>query len=115
MRLGDGIGRAPFRRPEGHGAECQRADDQAGAAEAAAPVREPANSLAARPDVPHLCDVSSHVEDYFRMLAGEAEEAVLDVLGQRTLDQSLRELLALKNKAHTRSDRETRAVVRAKH
>jgi alkylhydroperoxidase/carboxymuconolactone decarboxylase family protein YurZ len=49
------------------------------------------------------------------MLAGEAEEAVLDVLGQRTLDQSLRELLALKNKAHTRSDRETRAVVRAKH
>jgi len=52
--------------------------------------------LAGRPGVPHLCDVSSHVEDYFQSLAAEAERAVIDMLGRRTLAQSLEELLAIK-------------------
>jgi Rrf2 family transcriptional repressor of oqxAB len=52
--------------------------------------------FAARADVPHLCDVSSRVESYFESLAAEAEEAVISMLRQRTLEASLNELLALK-------------------
>ncbi|GAC1624721.1 MAG: Rrf2 family transcriptional regulator [Vulcanimicrobiaceae bacterium] len=52
--------------------------------------------MVARPDVPHLCDVSSHIEAYFDSLASEAEDAVVEMLGNRTLAQSLDELLALK-------------------
>ncbi|GAC1446935.1 MAG: Rrf2 family transcriptional regulator [Vulcanimicrobiaceae bacterium] len=52
--------------------------------------------MVARPDVPHLCDVSSHIEVYFDSLASEAEDAVGGMLGNRTLAQSLDELLALK-------------------
>ncbi len=59
----------------------------------------------ARPDVPHLCDVSSHVEDFFQTLAGEAQEAVLSMLGQRTLEGSLSELLALKKRTHKSTQR----------
>ena len=55
--------------------------------------------LPARPDVPHLCDISSRVEQYFQSLSSDAEEAMLDLLRRRTLDQSLTELLALKKHA----------------
>jgi Rrf2 family transcriptional regulator, repressor of oqxAB len=49
----------------------------------------------ARTNVPHHCLVSSNVECFFDGLADEAEKAVLDVLGQRTLKQSLAELQTL--------------------
>jgi Rrf2 family transcriptional repressor of oqxAB len=49
--------------------------------------------------VPHICDVSSHVEEFFEALAEDAEASVLDVLGSRTLEQSLDELMALKQRA----------------
>lgn len=53
----------------------------------------------ARPDVPHLCEVSSNVEAFFQTLAGDAERAVLSTLEGRTLADSLSELLALKKQA----------------
>jgi len=53
--------------------------------------------LAGRTGVPHLCDVSSSVEEYFSSLAADAEQAVQAMLGERTLEQSLNEVLALKH------------------
>lgn len=51
--------------------------------------------LTARADVPHLCDVSSRVEKYFGALAAEADEAIVAILNERTLEHGLDELLAL--------------------
>ena len=65
--------------------------------------------LVGRVNVPHLCDVSSRVEGYFESLAAEAEEAVIAVLRQRTLQESLDELLALK-RTKVRSGRAARNV-----
>jgi len=59
--------------------------------------------LVARPNVPHLCDVSSNVETYFESLATDVEDAVVEILEKRTLSESLDELLALKKK--TKSSR----------
>ena len=59
--------------------------------------------LAPRTDVPHLCDISSHVEVFFAGLASDAEDAVLGMLGQRTLDESLDQLLALKGRSRQRT------------
>lgn len=61
--------------------------------------------MVARPNVPHLCDVSSHVEAFFESLAADAEDAVVAMLGKRTLARSLDELLALKKKAKPRKMR----------
>ena len=52
--------------------------------------------LAARAEVPHLCDVSGRIEGYFESLAADADEAVISMLRRRTLEESLNELLALK-------------------
>jgi len=58
-------------------------------------VTEEKKLFAARPDVPHLCIISSNVEHFFEGLAGDAEAAVLGMLGRRTLHTSLQQLLAL--------------------
>ncbi|OAJ52488.1 hypothetical protein A6V36_13845 [Paraburkholderia ginsengiterrae] len=42
-----------------------------------------------REDVPHQCLVSSNVEQFFRSLADQANEAVYEVLEKQTLAQSL--------------------------
>ncbi len=49
----------------------------------------------ARPDVPSLCVVSSNIGAYFETLASRAEQAVQDVLCDRTVAESLAELRAL--------------------
>jgi Rrf2 family transcriptional repressor of oqxAB len=46
----------------------------------------------ARSDVPHRCLVSSNIESFFNTLTNDAEAAFLNVLGARTLCQSLAEL-----------------------
>ncbi|HEX8536957.1 MAG TPA: Rrf2 family transcriptional regulator [Cystobacter sp.] len=46
----------------------------------------------ARSNVPHRCLVSSNIERFFDELADEAEQAMLDTLGRRTLEQSFAEL-----------------------
>jgi Rrf2 family transcriptional repressor of oqxAB len=63
----------------------------------------------ARPNVPHRCDVSSHIEEYFGHLTGEAERAVLEMLGRRTLAESLDEVLALKRASNRRRASRARA------
>jgi Rrf2 family transcriptional repressor of oqxAB len=45
-----------------------------------------------RPDGPHVCMVSTHAFEYFAALTTDAEKAVLEMLGGRTLADSLREL-----------------------
>jgi len=45
-----------------------------------------------RPDGPHVCMVSTHAFEYFAALTDDAEKVVLDMLGNRTLADSLREL-----------------------
>jgi Rrf2 family transcriptional repressor of oqxAB len=47
---------------------------------------------APRTGVPHRCLVSSNVQGYFEELIDDAQEAILSVLGQRTLLQALTEL-----------------------
>ncbi len=64
----------------------------------------------ARADVPHLCDVSSRVERYFKSLAAEADEAVISMLRRRTLQESLDELLTLK-RTKTRGKRGARTML----
>ena len=51
--------------------------------------------FAARPDVPSLCVVSTNIEAFFGSLANQAECAVLDLLGERTIAGSLAEIRAL--------------------
>ena len=51
--------------------------------------------FAARPDVPSLCVVSTNIEAFFGSLANRAERAVLDLLGGRTIADSLAEIRAL--------------------
>jgi Rrf2 family transcriptional regulator, repressor of oqxAB len=45
-----------------------------------------------RPDGPHVCVVSSNAYNYFASLTSKAEKAVLDLLGDLTLADSLRDL-----------------------
>jgi Rrf2 family transcriptional repressor of oqxAB len=52
--------------------------------------------LPGRPNIPHRCAVSSRVEEYFKRLSTEAADAVVAKLGERTLNESLAELLAMK-------------------
>jgi Rrf2 family transcriptional repressor of oqxAB len=47
---------------------------------------------APRTGVPHRCLVSSNVQGYFEELIDDAQEAILSMLGQRTLLQALTEL-----------------------
>jgi Rrf2 family transcriptional regulator, repressor of oqxAB len=47
---------------------------------------------APRTGIPHRCLVSSNVQDYFEELIDDAQEAILTMLGQRTLMQALTEL-----------------------
>jgi Rrf2 family transcriptional repressor of oqxAB len=49
----------------------------------------------ARADVPPQCVVSSNIQPFFNTLAKSAEQTVLDLLGSRTLEDSLNEILAL--------------------
>ncbi len=49
----------------------------------------------ARPEMPHVCLITSTAGDFFRNLADQAEQAVLTFLGQRTLERSLAELRGL--------------------
>ena len=51
--------------------------------------------LVARPDVPRLCVVSTNMDQFFETVAGEAEGAVLNVLGRRTIADGLEELRSL--------------------
>jgi hypothetical protein len=44
---------------------------------------------APRTGIPHRCLVSSHVQGYFEELIDDAQEAILSMLGQRTLLQAL--------------------------
>lgn len=48
--------------------------------------------LQSRPDVPHRCVVSTNIEVFFEQIADEASNAVLAVLGRRTLADSLAQL-----------------------
>lgn len=50
------------------------------------------NLFAARSDIPHRCVVSSNMESMFTALSSELEEAVLAVLGKRTLEGELAHL-----------------------
>jgi Rrf2 family transcriptional repressor of oqxAB len=47
---------------------------------------------APRTGIPHRCLVSSNVQGYFEELIDDAQEAILSMLGQRTLLQALSEL-----------------------
>jgi Rrf2 family transcriptional regulator, repressor of oqxAB len=47
---------------------------------------------APRSGIPHRCLVSSNVQGYFEELIDDAQEAILSMLGQRTLLQVLTEL-----------------------
>src|SRR3984885_4479330 len=47
---------------------------------------------APRPEIPHRCLVSSNVQGYFEELIDAAQEAILSMLGQRTLLEALTEL-----------------------
>src|ERR1700679_3590469 len=47
---------------------------------------------APRAGIPHRCLVSSNVQVYFEELIDDAQEAILSMLGQRTLLQALSEL-----------------------
>ena len=47
---------------------------------------------APRTGIPHRCLVSSNVQGYFEELIDDAQEAILSMLGQRTLLQALTEL-----------------------
>jgi Rrf2 family transcriptional repressor of oqxAB len=47
---------------------------------------------APRTGVPHRCLVSSNVQSYFEELIDDAQEAILSMLGQRTLLHALTEL-----------------------
>ncbi len=49
----------------------------------------------ARSGGPQSCLVSSHTKPFFEHLANDAERAVLEVLGKRTLAESVRELESL--------------------
>jgi len=48
-----------------------------------------------RKDIPKECVVSSHMDDYFSMISGEAEEAALQKLASRTLAESLADMQRL--------------------
>ncbi|WP_308124722.1 Rrf2 family transcriptional regulator [Streptomyces sp. NEAU-YJ-81] len=50
---------------------------------------------ACSPGVEPVCQVTAHAGEYFAALTAEAEEAVLDSLGDRTLADSVRELRRL--------------------
>ena len=50
-----------------------------------------------RTGIPHRCLVSSHVQGYFEELIDDAQEAILSMLGQRTLQQALTELESREN------------------
>jgi Rrf2 family transcriptional repressor of oqxAB len=45
-----------------------------------------------RPDGPHVCMVSTNAHAYFASLTSDAERVVLDMLGSRTLADSLRDI-----------------------
>ena len=45
-----------------------------------------------RTGIPHRCLLSSNVQGYFEELIDDAQEAILSMLGQRTLLQALTEL-----------------------
>lgn len=47
---------------------------------------------APRTGIPHRCLVSSNVQGYFEELIDDAQESILSMLGQRTLQQALAEL-----------------------
>ena len=59
----------------------------------------------ARADVPHRCVVSSNIETFFNTLADDAERAVTDMLGTRTLADALAELRSLDAKKKRASAR----------
>lgn len=46
-------------------------------------------------DVPHQCFVSSNIKEYFAGLTDEVQEAMLSVLGGKTLANSLTEIRAM--------------------
>ena len=47
---------------------------------------------APRTGIPHRCLVSSNVQDYFEELIDDAQDAILSMLGRRTLLEALTEL-----------------------
>jgi Rrf2 family transcriptional repressor of oqxAB len=47
---------------------------------------------ALRTGIPHRCLASSNVQGYFEELIDDAQDAILSMLGQRTLLQALNEL-----------------------
>ena len=49
----------------------------------------------ARTDVPNVCVVSSNIDVFFRALAERAEQAVLGLLAEETIAESLAEIRAL--------------------
>ncbi|GAA1226634.1 Rrf2 family transcriptional regulator [Prauserella halophila] len=50
---------------------------------------------ACRPDVAASCEVTANTAEFFSRLSADTEQAVLDVLGSRTLADSLAEVRAL--------------------
>jgi len=55
---------------------------------------------ALRTGIPHRCLVSSNVQGYFEELIDDAQEAILSMLGQRTLLEALTELEIRENAKH---------------
>ena len=53
----------------------------------------------ARTDVPSVCVVSANIDVFFRSLAGRAEQAVLGLLAEQTIAESLAEIRALDGQA----------------
>ncbi len=51
--------------------------------------------LAARPDVPSVCVVSTNIVAYFDTLADDVEDAVRGVLGRRTVAETLAQVRQL--------------------
>jgi Rrf2 family transcriptional repressor of oqxAB len=56
-------------------------------------VTEDKKLFVARPDVPVRCRISANIGDFFKVITEDAEGAVLDSLGSRTLTASLAEIL----------------------
>ena len=59
--------------------------------------------LAARPDVPNVCEVSTNIVEYFGTLADEVEDAVRGVLGRRTVADTLAQVRAIESQRLARA------------
>lgn len=57
---------------------------------------------ACRPESEHVCLVTANATEYFAKLTAEAEQAVLDALGDRTLADGVRELRTLNREPERR-------------